>query len=147
MVNSTTEVTLKLTVSPEASTKLKEALSAQPRTDLALRVYVKPGGCSGFSYGMGLDEAKPGDQQFEIEGIKVVVDPFSAQYLDGAEVGFKNELMGGGFTITNPNAASSCGCGSSFRAKDDEGHGHSHGHEQPKKSGGGCGGGGCGCSH
>lgn len=147
MVNSTTEVTLKLTVSPEASTKLKEALSAQTRTDLALRVYVKPGGCSGFSYGMGLDEAKPGDQQFEIEGIKVVVDPFSAQYLDGAEVGFKNELMGGGFTITNPNAASSCGCGSSFRAKDDEGHGHSHDHEQPKKSGGGCGGGGCGCSH
>lgn len=134
MVNST-EVKLNLTVTPDATAKLKEALAAQTRADLALRVYVKPGGCSGFSYGMGLDEAKPGDQHFEVEGIKVVVDPFSAQYLDGAEVGFKNEMMGGGFTITNPNAASSCGCGSSFRPKDEEGHSHG--------GGGACGTGGC----
>lgn len=140
MVNSTPEVALKLTVTPDATAKLKEALAAQTRTDLALRVYVKPGGCSGFSYGMGLDEAKPGDVHMDVEGLKVVVDPFSAQYLDGAEVGYKNEMMGGGFTISNPQAASSCGCGSSFRPKDEEGHGHSHG-------GGGCGSGSCGCSH
>ncbi len=144
MVNST-EVKPNLTVTADATAKLKEALASQTRTDLALRVYVKPGGCSGFSYGMGLDEAKPNDQQFEVDGIKVIVDPFSAQYLDGAEVGYKNELMGGGFTISNPNAASSCGCGTSFRPKDEEGH--DHGHSHAKKSGGGCGGGGCGCSH
>lgn len=153
MVNSTPEVMLKLTVTPEAAAKLKEALAAQTREDLALRVYVKPGGCSGFSYGMGLDASKPGDQHMDVDGLKVVVDPFSAQYLDGAEVGFKNELMGGGFTISNTQAASSCGCGTSFRPKDEEGHGHEHGHEHAhehaQKRSGGCGGGGggCGCSH
>ncbi len=123
-------------VTPEAKDKLQEALASQARTDLALRVYVKPGGCSGFSYGMGLDEAKSNDQEYEVEGLKVIIDPFSAQYLDGAEIGFKNEMMGGGFTITNPNAVSGCGCGSSFRPKDDAPGAHSHG-------GGGCGSGGC----
>ena len=123
-------------VSPEAKGKLQEALSAQSRNDLALRVYVKPGGCSGFSYGMGLDEAKSNDQEFEVDGLKVIIDPFSAQYLEGAEIGFKNEMMGGGFTITNPNAASGCGCGSSFRPKDDAA-------APAAKVGGGCGSGGC----
>jgi len=123
-----------LTVTPEATAKLKEALAGQSRADLALRVYVKPGGCSGFSYGMGLDEQKPGDQEYAHEGIRIVVDPFSAQYLEGAEVGYKNEMMGGGFTIVNPNAAASCGCGSSFRPKDQE----------AAPEGAGCGSGGCG---
>ena len=122
-------------VSPEAKDKLQEALSSQSRNDLALRVYVKPGGCSGFSYGMGLDEAKANDQEYEVDGLKVVIDPFSAQYLEGAEIGFKNEMMGGGFTISNPNAASGCGCGSSFRPKEDAG--------VPAKTGGGCASGGC----
>lgn len=136
MVNATPDVaSLTLSVSPEATAKLKEALTAQNRADLALRVYVKPGGCSGFSYGMGLDEIKSGDIQLEHDGIKVVVDPFSAKYLEGAEVGYKNELMGGGFTIVNPNAASSCGCGSSFRPKEGE--------ESPSQGGGSCGSGGC----
>lgn len=122
-------------VTPEAKDKLQEALAAQARKDLALRVYVKPGGCSGFSYGMGLDEAKANDQEFDVDGLRVVIDPFSAQYLEGAEIGYKDELMGGGFTITNPNAVSSCGCGSSFRPKEDAGHAHAQG--------GGCGSGGC----
>lgn len=132
-------------LSPEANGKLKEALAAQSRTDLALRVFVKPGGgCSGFSYGMGLDEAKANDQTYEVDGLRVVIDPFSAQYLEGAEIGFKNETMGGGFTITNPNAASGCGCASGAG----DGHGHGHAHAQaPAKTGGGCGSGGCGCSH
>ncbi len=124
-------------VSPEAKDKLQEALAGQMRKDLALRVYVKPGGCSGFSYGMGLDEAKSNDQEYDVDGLKVVIDPYSAQYLEGAEIGFKNELMGGGFTISNPNASSGCGCGSSFRPKDEEAHAKSHG-------GCGCGSGGCG---
>lgn len=124
-------------VTPEAKGKLQETLAAQMRKDLALRVYVKPGGCSGFSYGMGLDEAKANDQEFEVEGLRVVIDPFSAQYLEGAEIGFKDELMGGGFTITNPNAVSGCGCGSSFRPKEEAAAAHAHG------GGGGCGSGGC----
>lgn len=123
-------------VSPEAKDKLQEALAAQSRNDLALRVYVKPGGCSGFSYGMGLDEAKSNDQEYEVDGLKVIIDPFSAQYLDGAEIGFKNEMMGGGFTISNPNAVSGCGCGSSFRPKDDAA-------APAHAGGGGCGSGGC----
>ncbi len=126
-------------VSPEAKDKLQEALLGQSRKDLALRVYVKPGGCSGFSYGMGLDEPKANDQQYDIDGLKVVIDPFSAQHLEGAEIGFKNEMAGGGFTITNPNApaSSGCGCGSSAPPKVEE---------APKKAAGGCGSGGCGCA-
>lgn len=124
-------------VSPEAAVKLKEALTAQGREDLAVRVYVKPGGCSGFSYGMGLDEAKDGDEEVSSEGLRIVVDRFSAQYLEGVEVDYQSgpDMLAGGFTILNPNAASSCGCGSSFRPKDEDMDGEACG----------SGGGGCGC--
>jgi iron-sulfur cluster assembly accessory protein len=81
-----------------------------------LRIYVQGGGCSGFSYGMVLDEIGEGDQIFETEGIKVIVDPMSLRYLEGAEVDYKDDLMGGGFAIKNPNATSTCGCGHSFNA-------------------------------
>jgi iron-sulfur cluster assembly protein len=96
-----------------------------------LRIYVQGGGCSGFSYGMVLDEAAEGDQVFEREGIKVIVDPMSVRYLDGAEVDYKEDLMGGGFAIKNPNATSTCGCGHSFNAGGEgaaQGQGHGHGH-------------------
>ena len=92
-----------------------------------LRIYVQGGGCSGFSYGMVLDEAAEGDQVFEKEGIKVIVDPMSLRYLEGAEVHYKEDLMGGGFAIKNPNATSTCGCGHSFNAGG-EGGGGSHHH-------------------
>jgi len=92
-----------------------------------LRIYVQGGGCSGFSYGMVLDEAAEGDQIFEKEGIKVIVDPMSLRYLEGAEVDYKEDLMGGGFAIKNPNATSTCGCGHSFNAGG-EGGGESHHH-------------------
>ena len=101
-----------------------------------LRIYVQGGGCSGFSYGMVLDEAAEGDQVFEKEGIKVIVDPMSLRYLEGAEVDYKEDLMGGGFAIKNPNAKSTCGCGHSFQAGSEgegaaagagQGHGHGHG--------------------
>lgn len=107
-----------ITLLPEATKKVREFLTAQDRDDLALRIFVKPGGCSGFSYGMGLDEPKAEDHVTEVEGIKVVVDPGSLKLVSGAVVDFKNSMLGGGFAITNPNAASSCGCGSSFRPKD-----------------------------
>ena len=81
----------------------------------ALRVYVTPGGCSGFSYGMSLDDERADDDQtFTIEGVQVVVDPFSLQYLDGAQIDYVNALMGGGFVVQNPNAAKTCSCGQSF---------------------------------
>ena len=81
-----------------------------------LRIYVQGGGCSGFSYGMVLDEVSEGDEVFEREGVKVIVDPMSMKYLENAEVDYKEDLMGGGFAIKNPNATSTCGCGHSFQA-------------------------------
>jgi iron-sulfur cluster assembly accessory protein len=81
-----------------------------------LRIYVQGGGCSGFQYGMSLDRANEDDAVFDLEGVKVIVDPMSLRYLDGAEVDYKEDLMGGGFAIKNPNAVSTCGCGHSFNA-------------------------------
>jgi len=91
-----------------------------------LRIYVQGGGCSGFQYGMVLDEAAEDDQIFETDGIKVIIDPNSLRYLEGAEVDYKEDLMGGGFAIKNPNASSTCGCGHSFQTGSGEGGGHQH---------------------
>jgi iron-sulfur cluster assembly accessory protein len=91
-----------------------------------LRIYVQGGGCSGFSYGMVLDEVSDGDQVFEQQGVKVIIDPMSMRYLEGAEVDYKEDLMGGGFAIKNPNAQSTCGCGHSFSAGGEGGGGHHH---------------------
>lgn len=101
-----------------ASEKVKGILE-QEKPNLpqgGLRIYVQGGGCSGFSYGMVLDEAGDEDQIFEADGIKVIIDPMSVRFLEGAEVDYKEDLMGGGFAIKNPNAKSTCGCGQSFQA-------------------------------
>ncbi len=128
-----------ITLTEVASAKVKDFIKAQNRDDLALRVYVKPGGCSGFSFGMGLDEPREDDETTEINGIRVVVDPQSIPYVEGAVVDYKNTMMGGGFAITNPNAVSSCGCGSGGCGGDEDA-------EDPEGCGsGGCGSGGCGC--
>ena len=111
-----------VTMTSLASTKLKEIIEKQGRSDLALRVYVTPGGCSGFSYGMTFAEgAEEGDVVAEQEGVRVVVDPMSAQYLKGAEIDYVDALMGGGFALRNPNAVSSCSCGQSFKAEGEGG--------------------------
>src|SRR6266545_4034687 len=90
--------------------------------DLALRVYVTPGGCSGFSYGMTFAEGNEEDDQLiEQDGVRIVVDPMSAMYLKGSEIDFVDALMGGGFALRNPNAVSSCGCGQSFRTAEQTG--------------------------
>src|ERR1700690_2091061 len=92
-----------------------------PTLTPALRVFIQSGGCSGFSYGMGLDENPPkeDDQVVDVEGgLKVYVDAYSSQYLQGDEIDFVDELMGGGFTIHNPNAVRTCGCGHSFQTSD-----------------------------
>lgn len=111
-----------VTLTATATTKLKEIVAEQNREGLALRVYVTPGGCSGFSYGMTFAEgADEGDEIVEHEGVRVVVDPMSAMYLRGSEIDFVDALMGGGFALRNPNAVSSCGCGQSFKTAGDSG--------------------------
>jgi iron-sulfur cluster assembly accessory protein len=117
----------------EAATLKVKGILEQEKENIpqgGLRIYVQGGGCSGFSYGMVLDEPAEGDQIFEKEGIKVIVDPMSLRYLEGAEVDYKEDLMGGGFAVKNPNATSTCGCGHSFNAGGEgAGQGEGHGHE------------------
>jgi iron-sulfur cluster assembly protein len=104
-----------LTMTDSAVKQFKEVVRKQGNPNTALRIYVSPGGCSGFSYGMSLDdETAPDDATFEYEGVRVVVDEFSLQQLDGAQVDYSNALMGGGFTLQNPNAVKTCSCGQSF---------------------------------
>ena len=101
-----------------AADKVKVILQQEDETlkDGGLRIYVQGGGCSGFSYGMVLDEVTEDDEVFEEQGVKVIIDPMSLKHLDGAQVDYKEDLMGGGFAIKNPNASSTCGCGQSFGA-------------------------------
>src|SRR5918912_772416 len=104
-----------LTLTDEAVSRLRSVLESQNAPEGALRVYVTPGGFSGFSYGMSLEsEPAEDDEVVEQGGVKVVVDAFSLQYLQGAQIDFIDSLMGGGFTVVNPNAVRSCACGQSF---------------------------------
>ena len=104
-----------ITLTDTASGKVAELMEAEGNPDLFLRVAVRPGGCSGFSYEMFFDsELAADDQTTEFGGVKVVVDPASAQWLDGAKLDYKDGLQGAGFAIDNPNATRSCGCGNSF---------------------------------
>jgi iron-sulfur cluster assembly protein/iron-sulfur cluster insertion protein len=105
-----------ITLTDTAAVKVKELLEAEGATDLALRVAVRPGGCSGFSYEMFFDGDIAGDdEQLTYPGdVRVVVDPASAQLLQGATLDFKDGLNQSGFSITNPNATRTCGCGQSF---------------------------------
>ena len=98
-----------------AATQLRKIIAEEGRDDIGLRVFVSPGGCSGLSYGMSLEEvADEGDFQVKQEGLNIFVDEFSANYIQGAHIDYVNGLMGAGFTVQNPNAKKSCGCGQSF---------------------------------
>jgi iron-sulfur cluster insertion protein len=106
-----------ITVTSLAADKINELLSEEQKVGAGLRVFVQGGGCSGFQYGLMIEEegASPdSDQIIESNGVKLYVDPISVRYLKGAEVDFVDNLSGGGFTIRNPNAKTTCGCGSSF---------------------------------
>ena len=106
-----------ITVTEAAATKIRELLAEEGKADSGLRVFVQGGGCSGFQYGLMIEESGGvGDQQYESNGVRLFVDPVSISYLRGAEVDFVDTITGGGFTIKNPNATSTCGCGSSFTA-------------------------------
>jgi iron-sulfur cluster assembly protein/iron-sulfur cluster insertion protein len=98
-----------------ATTKVRELLDAEGQPELSLRVAVRPGGCSGLSYEMFFDSERAPDDIENVYGdVRVVVDPASAQYLEGASLDYKDGLQGNGFTINNPNAQRTCGCGQSF---------------------------------
>ena len=98
-----------------ATDKVRSLIEQEGVADLALRVAVRPGGCSGFSYEMFFDtDVATDDTTLDDEGVKVVVDPSSAQLLEGATLDYKDGLQGAGFAIDNPNAQRTCGCGQSF---------------------------------
>ena len=98
-----------------AALKVHELIQDEDNPDLMLRVFISGGGCSGFQYGFTFDEkTEEGDSSVENQGVKLVVDPMSVQYLMGAEIDYKEDLQGAQFIIRNPNAATTCGCGSSF---------------------------------
>jgi iron-sulfur cluster assembly protein/iron-sulfur cluster insertion protein len=105
-----------ITLTEPAVTKVKELMEAEATPELFLRVAVRPGGCSGLSYDMFFDtERAPDDVEATFgDGVTVIVDPASAQYLSGASLDYKDGLQGAGFTISNPNAQRTCGCGQSF---------------------------------
>ena len=104
-----------ITLTDTASAKVKELIDAEGNSSLALRVAVRPGGCSGFSYEMFFDtDVAEDDVERQFGDVKVVVDPASAQWLEGASLDYKDGLQGAGFAINNPNAQRACGCGQSF---------------------------------
>jgi iron-sulfur cluster insertion protein len=104
-----------INVSPTAASKISELLAEESKEGSGLRVFVQGGGCSGFQYGLMIEESgSDADTVFESNGVKLYVDPISVRYLSGAEVDFVDTVTGGGFTIKNPNAVSTCGCGQSF---------------------------------
>jgi len=108
-----------LSVTEPAAAEIKKFMSGEeglPET-AGLRVRVVPGGCSGFQYSSNIEEAsRQGDFILDEKGVRLFVDMFSAQYLNGVEIDYVTNVMGSGFTFTNPNATGSCGCGSSFTA-------------------------------
>ncbi len=98
-----------------AAGKVAKLIEEEDNPNLMLRIYVQGGGCSGFQYGFTFDESvKDGDEEIVTDGVKLLVDPMSMQYLMGAEVDYSEGLQGSQFVIRNPNATTSCGCGSSF---------------------------------
>lgn len=103
-----------ITLLPNAVTKLQELFAEENKPNLVLRVFVQGGGCSGFSYGFTFDETV-GEDDFRLEAeVPVVVDSMSMQYLQGAEIDYKEDIMTSSFVINNPQATTTCGCGSSF---------------------------------
>jgi iron-sulfur cluster assembly accessory protein len=119
-----------ITLTPRAATELKDLIVSQEKQGSALRVWVAGGGCSGLSYGMALDDQAPeeGDEVYEVDGVKVIIDSLSLGHMDGSSVDFVDDDFGGGFKIDNPKAVGGCGCGNSFQTE-----------ETAAAPGGGCG--------
>ena len=110
-----------ITLTDKAAEKIGELLGSQPDgAEQALRVAVRGGGCSGFQYALAFDKAKEDDNVFEVDGVAVIVDKVSMQFVFGSEVDYVEGLQGAGFQVNNPNVVAACGCGSSFRVAEDE---------------------------
>ena len=118
-MSTATMPTVALNVTDSAAEEIKKFMASEeglPETS-GLRVRVVPGGCSGFQYSLNIEEeSKQGDHVFDAKGVRLFVDMFSAQYLNGVEIDYVTSVMGQGFAFKNPNATGSCGCGSSFTA-------------------------------
>lgn len=111
-----------ITVTESAVSQIMEMMKDEGNDNLYLRVGVKGGGCSGLSYGMGFEQAKTNDDiEFEQHGLKIIVNQEDAPILKGVKIDYKQNMMGGGFTIDNPNAIATCGCGSSFKTAENAG--------------------------
>ncbi len=127
-----------VSLTPVAAEKIRQLMAEEPDGEsLVLRVAIQGGGCSGFQYGLGFDSGSAeGDIELHLDGVLVVVDPFSAPYLQGSTVDFLNTINESGFKVENPNAVASCGCGHSFTVAEGE--------ESGDEAAAGCG---SGCSH
>jgi iron-sulfur cluster insertion protein len=116
-MNAVTEMPSPFIFTDAAASKVRELIEEEGNADLKLRVFVTGGGCSGFQYGFTFDEvANEDDTTLEKDGVTLLVDPMSYQYLVGAEIDYTEGIEGSQFVIKNPNASSTCGCGSSFSA-------------------------------
>ena len=116
-MNAATDLSMPFIFTDSAASKVKELIAEEGNPDLKLRVFVTGGGCSGFQYGFTFDEdANEDDTSLVKNGVTLLVDPMSYQYLVGAEIDYTEGLEGAQFVIKNPNATSTCGCGSSFSA-------------------------------
>src|SRR5690606_38975228 len=116
-MNAVAEMQAPLVFTDSAARKVKELIDEEGNADLKLRVFVQGGGCSGFQYGFTFDEEiNEDDSVMEKNGVKLLIDAMSYQYLVGAEIDYKDDLQGAQFVIKNPNAGTTCGCGSSFSA-------------------------------
>ena len=118
-----------VSLSDAAATKLRELTKDEPNPEIGLRVYVYSGGCSGYRYGMMLEDAPTTDDNvLNANGVRVYIDNNSVPLIQGSEIDYVDTLMGAGFTVNNPNAVSGCGCGSSFRTAEDAGTARSCSH-------------------
>ena len=116
-MNAITEMPAPLVFTDNAAAKVKQLIDEEGNLDLKLRVFVTGGGCSGFQYGFTFDEAvSEDDTSMQKNGVTLLIDPMSLQYLGGAEIDYQEGIEGAQFVIKNPNATSTCGCGSSFSA-------------------------------
>jgi iron-sulfur cluster assembly protein len=115
-----TETTAAITLTDKATEKVNELLAAQEdASEQALRVAVRGGGCSGFQYALAFDKPREEDHVFEHDGVSVIVDKVSMQFVFGSEVDYVEGLQGAGFAVNNPNVVAACGCGSSFQVRED----------------------------
>jgi iron-sulfur cluster insertion protein len=114
-MNDITSMSSSLVFTSAAAGKVAQLIAEEGNPNLMLRIYIQGGGCSGFQYGFTFDEEmKDGDEEIVTDGVKLLVDPMSLQYLMGAEIDYTEGLQGAQFVIRNPNATTTCGCGSSF---------------------------------